>query len=110
MPKVTRREFTAGLAGAAAGLAAARAHGEEKKIRPSVFGGILVGVQSYTFRKFDLDRMITAMRSVGLSNVELWDGHLDPAKATGLLLTGLMVLLSAASIAYSVPFSRSSGW
>ena len=82
MPKVTRREFTAGLAGAAAGLAAARAHGEEKKIRPSVFGGILVGVQSYTFRKFDLDRMITAMRSVGLSNVELWDGHLDPAKAT----------------------------
>ncbi len=76
----TRREFTTGLAGAAAAYAL-RATGEET-ITPSVFGGIQVGVQSYTFRSFDLDRMIGAMRSVGLSSVELWNGHLDPTQAS----------------------------
>lgn len=78
-PRITRREFTTGLAAASAGLALRPL--SEATIAPSVFGGVKVGVQSYTFRKFDLDRMIAAMRSVGLSSVELWDGHLDPAKA-----------------------------
>jgi sugar phosphate isomerase/epimerase len=51
------------------------------KIKPSTFGGIQVGVQSYTFRRFDVDKMIAAMRHAGLTSVELWDGHLDPKKA-----------------------------
>ncbi len=76
----TRREFTTGLAGAAAAVAL-RATAQER-IKPSVFGGIQVGVQSYTFRKFDIDRMIGAMRSVGLSSVELWNGHLEPTKTS----------------------------
>jgi sugar phosphate isomerase/epimerase len=71
MPKVTRREFTVGLAGAAVGLAAR-----------SKVAGIEIGVQSYTYRKLDIDRMIASMRVVGLDSVELWDGHLDPAKTS----------------------------
>ena len=80
MALITRREFTAGLA-AAAGAAATRAAAQGKP-KPSVFGGIQVGVQSYTFRAFDIDRMIAAMTSVGLTSAELWDGHLHPTKAT----------------------------
>ena len=78
----TRREFTAGMAAAAAGLAIARRAEAKQRMKPSVFGGIQVGVQSYTFRAFDIDRMIAAMTSIGLTSVELWDGHLDPAKTT----------------------------
>jgi hypothetical protein len=77
---ITRREFTAGLAATAAAVAARAA--AEGKPKPSVFGGVQVGVQSYTFRAFDIDRMIAAMTAVGLTSVELWNGHLDPTKAT----------------------------
>jgi sugar phosphate isomerase/epimerase len=52
------------------------------KTRSSVFGGIELGVQSYTFRRFSVDRMIEAMGSIGLASVELWDGHLHPMKAS----------------------------
>jgi len=73
---LTRREFTAGLAAASAGLALP-ARGE-----PSPAGGsVTVGVQSYTFRKFDLDRMIGVLKALGLASLELWNGHLDPTKA-----------------------------
>jgi len=76
---ITRRQFGAGLAGAFAGLSL-RSPGD--KMKPSTFGGIQVGVQSYTFRTFSVDKMIEAMVSIGLSNVELWDGHLNPGKAS----------------------------
>jgi len=52
------------------------------KVKSSIFGGIQVGVQSYTFRAFSVDKMIEAMVAIGLSNVELWDGHLNPGKAS----------------------------
>jgi sugar phosphate isomerase/epimerase len=76
---ITRRQFGMGLAGAFAGLKLASA---SDKVKPSVFGGIQVGVQSYTFRAFSVDKMIDAMVSIGLSTVELWDGHLNPGKAS----------------------------
>jgi sugar phosphate isomerase/epimerase len=78
MDHLTRRQFGAGLLGALAGSASAHAG---DKMKPSVFGGIQVGVQSYTFRRFSMDKMIEAMRASGVSSVELWDGHLDPKKA-----------------------------
>jgi sugar phosphate isomerase/epimerase len=78
MEHLTRREF-AGIM--LAGVGAIRSEPGDK-LKPSVFGGIEVGVQSYTFRAFGVDKMIDAMKSVGLSSVELWDGHLDPKKAT----------------------------
>jgi len=76
---ITRRQFGIGLAGTFAGLAL---HSSDDKVKPSIFGGIEVGVQSYTFRAFSVDKMIDAMKSIGLSNVELWDGHLNPMKAS----------------------------
>jgi sugar phosphate isomerase/epimerase len=75
----TRREFSLGLVGAAGGLMLG---GPDDKIKPSVFGGIQVGVQSYTFRTFTVDKMIDSMKSIGISSVELWDGHLNPTKAS----------------------------
>ena len=73
----TRRAFTLGLGTAAAGLALGAAPRSRVK---SVFGGVEVGVQSYTFRAFDIDRMIASMTSIGIASVELWEGHLDPMK------------------------------
>ena len=78
MDHLTRREFNAGLL-AAAGLGLVP---PPDKVKPSVFSNIQVGVQSYTFRSFSLEKMIETMTSIGLSSVELWDGHLNPMKAT----------------------------
>ncbi len=79
---VTRREFTVGMTAAGFGLAVGRAGAAESaaRIAPSVVGGLQIGVQSFTYRKFALERMIDEMRGVGLSSVELWSGHLDPAQ------------------------------
>ena len=79
MEQITRRQFSVGLAGAFAGI---RLGSVNEKLKPSVFGGVTVGVQSYTFRAFSVDKMIDAMTSIGLSNIELWDGHLNPGKAS----------------------------
>jgi sugar phosphate isomerase/epimerase len=75
----TRRAFTAGLGAAAAGLALGAAP-RKRVARPSVFGGVLVGVQSYTYHALSIDRMIGDMAAIGISSVELWDGHLEPLK------------------------------
>ena len=83
MDRITRRAFTGGMLGAAAGAALggpARAADTIGKLKPSVVGGLLIGVQSFTYRKLSLDRMIESMRAVGLSSVELWTGHLDPER------------------------------
>ncbi|HEY3120056.1 MAG TPA: sugar phosphate isomerase/epimerase [Vicinamibacteria bacterium] len=100
MAKVTRRDFTIGVAGAAVGLAAR-----------SKAAGIEIGVQSYTYRKFDIDRMIASMRSVGLGSVELWDGHLDPAKTTDADFRAVRKKFDGAGIkisAYCVNFRPAS--
>jgi sugar phosphate isomerase/epimerase len=76
----TRREFAVGLGAATGALAWQPAiAAPSPKIPPSVVGGIQVGVQSFTFRTFDFDRMIGALRSVGISSLELWgDGKAHP--------------------------------
>ena len=79
MRYLSRREFAVSLAGGFAGL---KAFGADDKLKPSIIGGIRIGVQSYTFRKFSIDKMVAAMKSIGISYVELWDGHLNPMKTT----------------------------
>ena len=68
--QITRREFAAGLTGAFAGMAFGSSG---DKMKPSTFGGIQVGVQSYTFRAFSVDKMIEAMgwsrQSVYINNI-----------------------------------------
>lgn len=78
MNTITRREFGGILLGAAGALALR----PFDKVKPSVVNGIEIGVQSYTFRKFTIEQMIAEMQKVGLSSVELWNGHLDPMKTS----------------------------
>lgn len=82
--RLTRRDFGKSVLAGAAGLSLNRnTPGQPaEKLKPSVFGGIQVGVQSYTFRTFSVDKMIEAMVSIGLSSIELWDGHLNSMKAS----------------------------
>ena len=83
MHNITRRQFGRGALAGIAGLSLkSLASGQNTKVKPSVFNGIQVGVQSYTFRAFTVDKMIEAMVAIGLSSVELWDGHLNPGKSS----------------------------
>jgi sugar phosphate isomerase/epimerase len=78
----TRRDFTAGLAAASAGVALARraaAQSGTGTMAPSIVGGVLVGVASYTYRALTFEKMITSLHSVGISSLELWgDGKAHP--------------------------------
>jgi len=78
-PEITRRRFALGLLGLAAGTR----FSHSDKPAPSVIGGVKVGAQSYTFRAFiSIDKLIQALQGVGLTYVELWDGHLNPMKTS----------------------------
>jgi hypothetical protein len=66
MDQITRHQFGIGLAGAVVGL---NLKPPGDKVTPSVFGGVQVGVQSYTFRLFSVDKMIESMVSIGLKQL-----------------------------------------
>ena len=76
--KLSRREWhTLALSGVLAGAAglAPRAQGRRREFR---FGGVLIGVQSYSFRDRDLSGLIQGMLDVGVTSCELWSGHVEP--------------------------------
>ena len=72
MTPLDRRSFlaagTATLATAAAGRAA-----------DDPFGGLKVGVQSYSFRKFDLENALKRTQELGLKYAEFYNGHVKPS-------------------------------
>jgi sugar phosphate isomerase/epimerase len=76
MIRIDRRGF---LAASAATLAASASTGrfalcaEEKK--EDRFGGFLVGAQTYTFRKFNLEGALKRMKELGLKYGEFYQGH-----------------------------------
>ena len=71
---LTRREF--GKAAAAA-LPLARAFAAAKP--NSKIHGVWLGAQSYSFRTLpSVDDAIRAMSNIGLSECELWQGHVEP--------------------------------
>ena len=68
-----RRAFLGASAATAAGLLSARP-------APAVdaFAGFKVGVQSYTFRNFDLEQMLKRTKNLGLKYAEFYSKHIPP--------------------------------
>ena len=79
----SRRGFLRAGGAAALGLAASPTvlnAGEGRGAQPAApprdpFGGFTVGVQSYSFRRFNLEQTLQRIRDLGLHFVELYRGH-----------------------------------
>jgi sugar phosphate isomerase/epimerase len=79
--KLTRREFHFAAIAGMAGLTPALAAGTVVQR----YKNVTLGVQSYSFRDHanrSIDGMIDAMRQLGLADVELWQGHIEPQKVS----------------------------
>src|SRR6185436_3904741 len=73
---LSRRDFhRLALAAVPASLAIAKPN--------SKIHGVQLGAQSYSFRDRSLEEAIQGMVEVGLSECELWQGHIEPKKAGG---------------------------
>ena len=48
----------------------------------SKVNGVQLGAQSYSFRDRPLDEALKAMTTIGIGEVELWQGHIEPPKGT----------------------------
>ena len=69
---MTRREFHRVTAGGLVGALGVSTRGAQ------VYRGVTLGVQSYSFRDRPLAAAIEAMRTIGLTSCELWQGHVEP--------------------------------
>lgn len=98
---IDRRAF---LAATAAGLLTART-------APAAddFAGFNVGVQSYTFRNFDLEQMLKKTKELGLKYAEFYSKHI-PADCTPEKLKAILALCKeyeVAPVGFGVsPFSK----
>ena len=101
---IDRRAFLGASAATAAGLFTART-------APAAddFAGFNVGVQSYTFRNFDLEQMLKKTKELGLKNAEFYSKHI-PADSTPEKLKAILALCKeyeVAPVGFGVsPFSK----
>ena len=68
--QLTRRGFGQTLLAAPLARAAGKPN--------SRINGVLIGIQSYSFRDRPLDAAVQAMAEIGFSSCELWQGHVEP--------------------------------
>ncbi len=87
---LSRRSF---LAGSAAVTAAATLPRFATAADADPFGGFTVGIQSYTFRKFDLERALKAMKDLGVRHAEFFRNHI-PVETTGDKMKAMKKLLA----------------
>lgn len=83
---IHRRKFLGtaaalGLAGIPGSARTAQQETPSGKGKGDPYGGFLVGIQSYSFRMFNLEQALTRIRDLGLHFVELYRGHV-PLTAT----------------------------
>ena len=87
MMMLTRREWhklmAAGLLAGAAGRPPRARGGQAEAAGESRVRGVLIGVQSYSFRDRGLQGLIDGMRAVGTTSCELWQGHVEPRELGG---------------------------
>ena len=75
MSTLSRRTFLKTTAAAGAALLAPRSL---TAAQPDAFGGFKLGVQSYTFRKFDLEPALKRISELGLKYAEFYQEHIPP--------------------------------
>lgn len=83
MTMLTRREWhTLVAAGLVAGVAGRRVRAQAEQAESRI-AGVLIGVQSYSFRDRDLQGLIDGMVAVGITSCEIWEAHVEPAELRG---------------------------
>jgi sugar phosphate isomerase/epimerase len=78
MVLLTRRDAGKRLVAGVAAVAAVRAPLWGADWIDSVFSGVQIGAQSYSFRDRPLAEAIKGYQEVGLGECELWEGHVEP--------------------------------
>ncbi len=83
---LNRRSFLTATAATAAGMLA-----PYTAAAADDFGGFAVGVQSYTFRNFDLEQMLKRTKELGLKSAEFYSKHI-PVDSTPDKLKAILTL------------------
>ena len=83
MTLLTRREWHTLMAASLMAGVAGRTPRAQPGRTESRIAGVLIGVQSYSFRDRDLQGLIDGMVEVGITSCELWQGHVEPRELGG---------------------------
>jgi sugar phosphate isomerase/epimerase len=87
MPKISRREWNRLALGGIGATLSVKGFASAKSINSRI-SGVLIGVQSYSFRDRSLDDAIEAMAKIGIGSCELWEGHVEPQDLQGKVYQG----------------------
>ncbi len=90
MKNISRREFGRASLGTLGGLALASTStlsGEQAA--SSVFGGVQIGLMTYSFRDRPLAKAFENIVNIGFSSVEMYSGHLDPLQTGDRVIQNL---------------------